>query len=172
MRISNLLIVSLVFISAPIFADGAADEDAVWKLEEAYWEYVKNNDMDGYRSLWDENFIGWPGFSKSPLGKENIADWIGPLHADASLAYHYELTKGAVRSFGDIVVVHYLVRDSLHSSETGEETNVALDRITHTWQRRGDSWQIVTGMSASWIGQDYSERHSVTVQSIGKQNDR
>jgi hypothetical protein len=23
-------------------------------------------------------------------------------------------------------------------------------RITHTWQRRGDSWQIITGMSATY----------------------
>ncbi len=164
MRISYLLIVTLVFISTPVFADGAADEDAVWKLEEAYWEYVKSNDTDGYRTLWDEKFIGWPGFSKSPLGKENIADWIGPLHTDPSLIYDYELTKGAVRSFGDIVVVHYLVRDHLRSSETGEETNIDLARITHTWQRRGDSWQIITGMSGSWVGEDYSERQSVTIQ--------
>ena len=167
MRVSSLLVFTLAFVVTPIFADEVADEDAVWKLEEAYWEYVKNNDTDGYRSLWDERFVGWPGFSKSPLGKKNIADWIGPLHADPSLVYEYELTKGAVRSFGDIVVVHYLVRDYLRSSETGEETNIALDRITHTWQRRGDSWQIVTGMSGSWIGEDYSERQSVTFEPDG-----
>jgi len=167
MRISSLLVFSLVCVSTPVFADEAADEDAVWKLEEAYWEYVKNNDTDGYRSLWDERFIGWPGFSKSPLGKKNIADWIGPLHADPLLVYEYELTKGAVRSFGDIVVAHYLVRDCLRSSETDEETNIAFDRITHTWQRRGDSWQIVTGMSGSWVGDDYSNRQSVSFQSDG-----
>ena len=68
-------------------------EAAVWQLEEAYWRYVKANDLDGYRTLWDERFVGWPGFAEHPVGKANI---------------------------------------------------------THTWQRRGDSWRIITGMSATY----------------------
>ena len=57
-------------------------EAAVWQLEEAYWRYVKANDLEGYRTLWDERFVGWPGFAEHPVGKANITDWIPPLHAD------------------------------------------------------------------------------------------
>ena len=54
-------------------------EAAVWQLEEAYWRYVKANDLEGYRTLWDERFVGWPGFAEHPVGKANITDWIPPL---------------------------------------------------------------------------------------------
>ncbi len=36
----------------------ATDEEAVWKLEEAYWAYVKSNNLVGYQSLWNEEFVG------------------------------------------------------------------------------------------------------------------
>ena len=138
-------------------ADLADDEQAVWELEEAYWQYVKRNDIPGYRSLWDEKFVGWPGFSKAPLGKENIAGWIAPLHVDSSEIYDYELTQEAVRSFGEVVVAHYLVRSFFRSSETGEIVRKrGVSRITHTWQRRGNTWQIITGMSGSLIGEEES----------------
>jgi hypothetical protein len=117
-------------------------------LEEAYWKYAKANDAEGYESLWNEKFVGWGACLKTPHGKENIADWIGPLHADPSLQFRYELTKEAVRSFGNIVVAHYLVRMYMQSMVT-EQPQVELTlRITHTWQRQGKSWQIITGMSA------------------------
>lgn len=130
----------------------SADEQAVWDLENAYWEYVKNNDIAGYRSLWDENFVGWPGFSRKAMGKENIHGWIAPLHDNPDEEYDYKLTLHAVRSFGDVVVAHYLVVDLMRSAANGEILSSGTpDRITHTWQRRGDTWQIITGMSGTLI---------------------
>ncbi|HXV64582.1 MAG TPA: nuclear transport factor 2 family protein [Vicinamibacteria bacterium] len=134
-----------------LLAGPAEDEAAVWQLEETYWKCVKARDLDAYRSLWDERFVGWPSFSAQPLGKAQIADWIPPLHADPSRRYDYELKREAVRAFGDIVVVHYRYMDVYRNAETGEVLEKsAWKRITHTWQRRGDGWQIVTGMSASY----------------------
>ena len=152
----RLLLFTVVLLTAfPLHADNpSADEQAVWKLEEAYWAYVKANDLDGYRTLWDDRFVGWPGFSPEPVGKDQIADWIPPLHANSGEQYDYELTKTALRAFGDdIVVVHYLVRDFFRDPTTGDVVR-ELDtyRITHTWQRRGDSWQIITGMSGAQAG--------------------
>jgi hypothetical protein len=77
------------------------------------WRYVKANDLDGYRTLWDERFVGWPGFAEHPVGKASIGEWIPPLHADADRLYDYRVQKEAVRAFGD-------------------------------------SWQIITGMSATY----------------------
>lgn len=155
----SLILASLLFVGsatscADMDTDADADADvlAVWHLEEAYWEYVKANDLEGYRTLWDERFVGWPGFSDSPLGKAQIADWIVPLHANPKERYDCELTKKAVRAFGDVVVAHYLVRDFFRGAENGEVVR-ELDtyRITHTWQRRGDTWQIITGMSGAQV---------------------
>lgn len=125
------------------------DEQAVWRLEEDYWRYVKEQDLDRYLALWHERFVGWPGFSATPMGKANIADWIAPLHADPARVFDYELIREAVRSFGDIVVVHYLVWQVYRDVKTSKVLERTPRRITHTWQRQGDSWQIITGMSAA-----------------------
>lgn len=153
MRKFVFTIILCFLVLAPVWADNAADEKAVWNLEEAYWKYVKNNDVNSYRTLWDDNFVGWPGFSNEPVGKSNIGDWIAPLHKNPAEQYDYELTPKAVRSFGDVVVVHYLVHDFYRSPSTGQIVR-QLDeyRITHTWQRRHETWQIITGMSSAQPG--------------------
>lgn len=153
MRTITVTLLLGFLVSLPALSDETADEEAVWKLEEAYWVYVKNNDIDGYLTLWDERFVGWPGFSKVPMGKVNIHEWIVPLHENSAETYDYELTREAVRSFGDVVVVHYLVRDFFRSAQTGEIVR-QLDeyRVTHTWQRRDQTWQIITGMSGAQAG--------------------
>jgi hypothetical protein len=151
-KIVLTLLLSL-FVFCFLYADDNADEKIVWSLEEAYWKYVKNNDAKSYITLWDDRFVGWPGFSREPVGKANIGEWIAPLHKNPSEQYDYELTPKAVRSFGDVVVVHYLVRDFYRSSSTGQIVR-ELDqyRITHTWQRKGETWQIITGMSGAQPG--------------------
>ena len=132
------------------------DEQAVWALEERYWDYVRANDVENYRSLWDERFIGWPRFAVGPMGKENIHEWFASYHEDPTVRFDFELEPGSVRSYGpDIVAAHYLVRGYFRSSETGEEAGEGfVTRITHTWQRRGDNWVIITGMSGQWAGAD------------------
>lgn len=67
----------------------------------------------------------------------------------------YELTMGSVRAHGDVVAAHYLVRYRKVSADTGEQIgDETVSRITHTWQRRGDTWQIVTRMSGTWVGEN------------------
>ncbi len=150
MRDTTVAVLLTVMLSLSVWADGATDEEAVWQLEEAYWLHVRNNDLATYRTLWDERFVGWPGFSDKPVGKESIGAWIAPLHANPAETYDYELTRAAVRSFGDVVVVHYLVQDFMRSAENGAIIRQRDNyRITHTWQRRGDTWQIITGMSGA-----------------------
>lgn len=129
------------------------DEQAVWDLEKTYWEYVKANDIEKYRSLWDERFIGWPGFSDKPIGKAEIHEWVKQLHADPSAVVDYEITFGSVRAYGDVVAAHYLVRYYRQSKITGARIgDDTVSRITHTWQRNGDTWTIITGMSGTWLG--------------------
>ena len=154
MRIFSMIFLLTFFPLAPAWSDSTEDEEAVWALEEAYWTYVKNNDIASYLTLWDENFVGWPSFSRTALEKVGISDWIAPLHENPSEEYDYKLTREAVRSFGNVVVVHYLFHESFRSKETGKLLRSdAPGRITHTWQRHGDTWQIITGMSAAWIDQ-------------------
>jgi len=146
----------LLICAFPVLAEQLTeDEQAVWDLEVAYWEYVKSNNIPGYQSLWDDGVVAWPSFSRTPImGKEDIHEWFQPYHEDLSRSFDFELTPEAVRSFGNVVATHYLVRIFLRSAETGEVmANDQIARVTHTWQQRGDTWQIVTGMSGSLIGE-------------------
>lgn len=151
MKRSATMLVLWCSLAMTALAGPAEDEAAVWKLEEDYWTYVKAQDLDSYRTLWDERFVGWPSFSALPLGKDRIGEWIPPLHQDPSKKLDYELKREAVRSFGDVVVAHYLYRTIHRDAKSGNVVDQGKwTRITHTWQRRGESFQIVTGMSASY----------------------
>jgi hypothetical protein len=67
----------LLALTAAAFAqDSASDETQVWNLEKAYWKYVKANDLEKYRALWHESFVGWPTSSSTPLRKDHITHWI------------------------------------------------------------------------------------------------
>ena len=158
MRIRTTLLVFAFCFSVSALSDELADERAVWNLEETYWSYVKNNDIDGYLTLWDEGFIGWPTFSRTALGKDSIGAWIPPLHEDPSELFDYTLILEAVRSFGDVVITQYLVRSFYRSADSGDILRErGVSRITHTWQRRGNFWQIITGTSAVFIENDGSQ---------------
>lgn len=155
----KLLLIAMLIIPLSSLADKLnSDEQAVWQLEEAYWQYVMANDTKAYRSLWDDRFVGWPGFSRAPLGKASIHEWIAQYHDDDADYFDYELTIGSVRDYGDVVAAHYLVQYFMRSVETSEKIgNGVTSRITHTWQRRGDTWQIVSGMSGTLIAAEVAE---------------
>lgn len=144
-----LPLLSAVIMAAPLRAvELNADEQAVWQLEEQYWVYVAKSDIEGYRTLWDERFVGWPSFSNKPVGKDGIAAWIPPLHADPQQKFEYTLERMAVRSFGEVVVTHYLVTERWVSLKSGQVTRSEMSRITHTWKKQDKAWVIIGGMSS------------------------
>lgn len=140
-----ILAVVVVLFSASLVAQ-TPEETAVWKLEHQYWEYVKAVDLDGYRTLWHANFVGWPQSSPAPAHKDHITDWI-KLHTDkGERLQSYVLKQAASRFTDNVVVTHYWLTDVWSSkNETGAPVT---SRITHTWIRVKDGWQIIGGMSA------------------------
>ena len=127
------------------FAQQSADEDAVWKLEHSYWEYVKAQDVAGYKALWHENFVGWPSFSPQPVRKDHVADWMTNYQAKGLRLKSYSLKPAASQATGQLVVVHYWVTP-VWVGPNGAEQSEAL-RIMHTWLRGDKGWQIISGMS-------------------------
>ena len=66
-----------VAVTAAAFAEGSDKKQTqIWNLEKTYWQYVKANDLEKYRALWHENFLGWPFVSPAPVRKDRITDWI------------------------------------------------------------------------------------------------
>ena len=138
----------LLALTAAAFAqDSARDEAQVWNLEKAYWEYVKANDLEKYRTLWHKDFLGWPYVSSAPTRKDHITDWITANTSKGVKLQSYTIEQLAVRVTGDIAINHYRIKANW---ATGAAAKVRTDamRITHTWIRTNGTWQILGGMSA------------------------
>jgi ketosteroid isomerase-like protein len=141
--ISFLLLVSLALVARA----ATNDETQIWTLEKAYWEYVKANDLEKYRSLWHEQFLGWPSSSSSPARKNHITDWITANTSKGVTLQSYELEQVAVQVTGDNAAVHYRIKMNWSGPKPTDTKNETL-RIHHTWLRSNGSWQILAGMSA------------------------
>lgn len=121
----------------------------VWALEEAYWRYVREGDVERYLSLWHEDFIGWPctADSSHPVRKDAAAAWIQGIR-DQKLWLSVALQREGSQDFGGVVVVHYSTPVTTEYPDgriTGKEQ---LYKFTHTWMKVGQGWQIIGGMCA------------------------
>jgi ketosteroid isomerase-like protein len=137
----------LVLATAAFAQDSAKEEAQVWNLEEAYWNYVKANDLEKYRALWHEDFLGWPLVSSAPVRKDYITDWITNNTSKGVKLQSYSIEQLAIHVTGDVAIDHYRIRAKWANNE-GTEVRTDAFRITHTWIRAHDTWQIVGGMSA------------------------
>jgi ketosteroid isomerase-like protein len=131
--------------SEPAMTPDAAAVKAVWELEEAYWRYVKAGDVENYVTLWHDDFIGWPCGQVHPKRKDSIGDWVRQVR-DNKISLEYVLTREGDASFGDSVVVHYSFTRVDTYPDGRVEGRGNRSKITHTWKRMGDSWQIIGGM--------------------------
>ncbi len=146
MRNSVGLLLVLWSLNAAADTHLAPDEAAVGALEQAYYQSVVNNDPNAYLSLFHEDSIGWPAMDSLPKGRDKVSQWIAAVHADPRKEWGYEINLLAIQSFGSVVVVHYRLREFFLSAETREQISADEYRISHTWLRVGDTWQIISGM--------------------------
>jgi ketosteroid isomerase-like protein len=103
-------------------------------------------DLDKYLTLWHADVVGWPSVNSAPAGKDQISDWLTD-HAKKGLTIKsYDLEPLAIKVTDNVAVVHYRVKYSWVDNE-GKETP-ARSRITHTWIKTPEGWQIIGGMSA------------------------
>jgi ketosteroid isomerase-like protein len=138
----------VIVLATACFAQSVAnDETQVWSLEKAYWEYVKTNDLEKYRTLWHENFVGWPFVSSAPVRKDHITDWITINTSKGVKLQSYLIEQLAIHVTGDVAINYYRIKANWTTSEGVEVRTDAL-RITHTWIRTHGTWQILGGMSA------------------------
>ena len=137
----------VVLICAPLINAATNDETQIWNLEKAYWEYVKSNDLEKYRALWHEDFLGWPFVSPQPVGKDHITDWITSNTSKGLKFQSSPIEQTGIQITGDVALSYYRISINWSNSTGGEATNTKI-RVTHTWLRTNDTWVIVGGMSA------------------------
>jgi len=138
---------AVLLLTATMFAaTRSADEEKVWTLEKAYWQYVQANDLKSYRALWRSDFLGWPLVSSEPLRKDHVTDWITTLTGEGLALKSYDVEEVAIQVSGNLATAAYRVRQTWVDKNGTARTSVI--RILHTWVRDGETWQIVSGMSA------------------------
>ena len=141
-------LIFLFAITASALAQTAdTNEEQVWKLEKAYWDYVKTNDLEKYRALWHERFLGWPSVSSSPVRKDHSTDWISQNTSKGVALESYSIEQLGVHVTGDVAINHYRIKMTWSGPKPADNKTDLL-RITHTWIRRDNTWQIIGGMSA------------------------
>jgi len=143
------LIGACLILAAAVAAQAkemSAAEKEVWQLEENYWKFAQAYDLESYRTLWHEEFVGWPRSEAVPVGKSGIGGWL-ERRKNAGQTLRYKLERRAVREIEGAVVAHYTVHVEWVASEGKAESEVS--RIMHTWVKSGGRWKIITGMSAS-----------------------
>jgi len=126
-------------------AQTSESEQAVWKLERTYWQYVQANDLTGYRNLWNKNFLGWPSMSETPVHKDHITDWITSQTAKGFSFAASEFRPAAIQATGDTVVACYWMTYEWKDKDGKGEAHTI--RVIHTWVRDGKDWRIIGGMS-------------------------
>jgi hypothetical protein len=126
----------------------ARTEAQIWNLEKEYWEYVKTNDLEKYRALWHNDFVGWPLVSEAPVRKDHITDWITNNASKGLRLQSYAIEQLAIQVTRDIAVNHYRIKANWAENHTAEVVRTDALRITHTWIRTNGTWQILGGMSA------------------------
>jgi hypothetical protein len=117
----------------------------VWAREDDYWRFVEAGDVERYRTLWHEKFIGWPCDQDHPVRKASIGGWVKKVR-DEKITVTSDIAREGAEDFGDIVVVHYRFTRVDAYPDGRIEGRGRESKITHTWMRVGGTWQIVGGM--------------------------
>ena len=141
-----LLAVAGLCVALPSAGQQSANEQAVWKLESAYWDYVKAVDLDSYRNLWHRDFVGWPSSSSQPARKAHITDWITAYTEKGQRLQWFSIEPAASQATENIVVTHYWLTE-FWADKAGQGDPPETVRITHTWIKTAAGWQILAGMS-------------------------
>ena len=123
--------------SSPTKPQLSPQQAEVWQGEQNFYRYLKAKDLKGFMSLWDEKFVGWPDFSELPQHRSDIEAGVAAEFKDpaAEPVPASEPVPEAVEVFGDVATTFYFWR-----------TGTVAYRITHTWRKGPQGWQIIGGM--------------------------
>ena len=108
---------------------------------------MKAKDLEKYRARWHENFLGWPYVSSAPTGKDHITDWITANMSKGVKLQSFSIEQLAIQVTRDIAINHYRIK-MVWAGPRPTESDTEVLRITHTWLRTGNTFQIIGGMSA------------------------
>jgi ketosteroid isomerase-like protein len=151
-KLFALGLVIFLFAGAPAISSqgttmsqASSTEEKIWRLEHAYWQYVQDNNLVAYRALWHQDFVGWPSVSAAPVTKDHITDWITSQTSKGMSFKAGDLKPAAIHVTGNITVAYYWISHKFVDKDGNGDAHAY--RISHTWVKVGNDWQIIGGMS-------------------------
>ena len=126
-------------------------QQMVWNGEQSYFRYLKTKDLNNFMALWDDDFVGWPDYSESPLHKPDIQtavveEFKNPASSLSSLPGP---NAEAIRVFRDVALTFYFWPE--------DKTSPTSYRIMHAWQNGKNGWHIIGGMDCEVPGSSPSK---------------
>jgi len=67
---------------------------------------------------------------------------------DGRMLPKVKLRRETVQIFGNVAIVHFASARSMISSSGKDTIGGEWMKITHTWMRAGETWEIIGGMAA------------------------
>ena len=122
----------------------SAEQAEVWAAEQNYFRYLQKRDVEKYMSLWDERFVGWPGYSEHPLRKQDIEKYVVEQFQSAKPALESSgmPTPDSIVVIGNVAIAYYFWPDADPSSQVRH-------RMMHAWLKGPAGWRIIGGMSCA-----------------------
>ncbi|MHA2032899.1 MAG: nuclear transport factor 2 family protein [Candidatus Kariarchaeaceae archaeon] len=120
----------------------------VWRLEELRVEYIKARDVENFRAMYHQDFIGWPSRVTSPVEHSDLGYRIIEAIEKGRELPQIRLRREAVQIFDNIAIVHYASSRSYLSESDDDTIGDKWMKVTHTWMRVGVTWKIIGGMAA------------------------
>src|SRR5215471_10478132 len=110
----------------------------VWKQEVNYFQYLQARDFKKYMSLWDDRFVGWPGYLENPVGKREIEKEVAEEFRAAQTTPTAVPKPESIVVSGAVAVTYYFLNLTDGSSQFRY-------RVSHTWLKGPSGWHIIGG---------------------------
>ena len=147
MKITLTILMVIVVIGPHSINASDSEQDAIWALEEAYWTYLKEGDLESWNDQWHNHYVGWPHDSKQPIHRNDVMTLNEQVFETLKPGtFWYRLLPGEVVIVGDVAVAHYMF--SWKATTKSGEKIYRAGKVTHTWYREDHRWMILSGMSA------------------------
>jgi ketosteroid isomerase-like protein len=140
---TSLFISSLiVFWGFQVCAEEWNDtQKEVWKAVESAWEYFKQGDLEGFKTIYHDDAVEWWEDRTKPYGKKDMMPLFkGWLDYDKPISC--ELEPRSIQVLGNIAIV-------LYTTKWKGNTISVNGRNMQTWIKQEDKWKFISGMAAS-----------------------
>ncbi len=122
----------------------------VIEMEENYWKYVFETNIEAYLNLWHDDFNGWPRAYETPIGKNKLDSVGEQIQSYSQMNWDYTIENMSVNPVDSSVIAIYSVNVNMQIPESADKVSKTM-RVIHVWKKQGQDWKIIGGMDTGFI---------------------